>query len=84
MGKMTKEEAIAELSSKPKLPEDLTQFVIKKLDLSDDEFDKIMSSKNKSFRDYQTSYNTILKFKWLIKFLVKKGVLSPVVYYKYF
>ena len=84
MGKTTQEAALQELKSEPVLPDQLTEFVKKKLELSDERFEKIMKAENKSFRNYKTAYNTILKFKFLIKFLVDKKVLSPVVYYKYF
>ena len=50
--------------------EKLKNFVLKKLDLSQDEFQSILKSPNKSFRDYPSSYNLIYKnanyFKWVI------------------
>jgi N-acetyl sugar amidotransferase len=50
--------------------EELKNFVLKKLDLSHDEFQSILKLPNKSFRDYPSSYNLIYKnanyFKWVI------------------
>jgi N-acetyl sugar amidotransferase len=83
-GTLTRENALKELAEKPNLPDDLTEYVIKKLEIDRTQFNQILENKNKSFRDYKTSYNVILKFKFLIKFFVDKGILSPVIYQKFF
>jgi len=54
-GQMTREEALAELASPP-CPQDILeqdrQFVIKKLGLTDIEFDEIMDRPEKNYREY--------------------------------
>jgi len=83
-GTLLLEDAIKELEIKPNISDDLTNYVIKKLEIDHFQFERILKAKNKSFRDYKTSYNFILKLKFLIKFLVDKGFLSPVIYQKFF
>jgi N-acetyl sugar amidotransferase len=58
---ITKETAIAEIKKKPYDPEEIDRminFVLKKLDLSLEQFQSIMKEKNHSFYDYP-SYNFI-------------------------
>jgi N-acetyl sugar amidotransferase len=83
MGRLSKEVALKQISEPPPVNEDTTKYVIKKLGLSETEFEEIMNAPIKSFRDYKTSYNMILKFKFLIKFLTDRKILSPVVYEKF-
>jgi N-acetyl sugar amidotransferase len=73
-GAITRDEALKKISEPFDTPEELEklmQFVIKKLDLTIDEFEKIMKSPNKTFKDYPSDYNLIYKnikhFKWFIK-----------------
>ena len=83
-GKLSRELALKEIALKPNLDESLTEYVLKKIELSYEEYNLILNSENKSFRNYKTSYNLILKFKFFIKFLVERGVLSPVIFQKFF
>ncbi len=84
MGTLSREDAKHEIFTAPAVKEDLTDYVCKKLGLTLDDFNSIMEAPNKSFREYRSSYDTILKFKWLIRLLVDRGVLSPVIYHKFF
>jgi len=57
---------------------------IKRLDLSAEEFEKIMQLPPKTFHDYNTSYNYIMLFKYPIKILSHFNILPKITYYKYF
>ncbi len=67
-GYISREKALSELSV-PALSdnekEEIRRYVLKKLDFSDEEFDSLLKSENKSFRDYpnhERSLFFILKF----------------------
>lgn len=65
-----KEAAIKELSQPPYDPEQMERdkkTVIKKLDLSEEEFEKIWNQENKTFRDYPSHYDLFMKNKKFIK-----------------
>ena len=57
---------------------------MKKLGLSKNDLDDIISLPNKSFHDYQTNYDTLQKFKIFVKIAVKLKIFTPVLYEKYF
>jgi len=71
-----REEALLEVSkpfgSKEEI-ESLKNYVIKKLDLDANSFNKIMGSENKNFTSYPSNYNIIYNnvkhFRWLLKLL---------------
>ncbi len=74
-GQMTREDALEELSRPPCAPtliEEDREYVAKKLGLTDDEFDRIMTEPPKSYKDYPndewlyTLYGTLLQRRqWL-------------------
>ncbi len=82
-GKITRVEALAELAIPPVVDEEMILYVVKKLGLTKEEFDKIMAAPNKSFRDYHTSYDALQRLAPAIKLASKMGILSPVVYEKF-
>ena len=59
-------------------------YNIKKLDLTETEFDKIMHTPNKSFMDYPSYYNLIKKLELPIRFGSKLGLVPEVVIQKFF
>ena len=59
-------------------------YNIKKLDLTEAEFDEIMQSQNKSFIDYPSYYNLIKKLELPIRFGSKLGLVPEVVIQKFF
>lgn len=85
-GKMTRQEALTKIKENP-YPEDLINedkiYVIKKLGLTKEEFDKIMLFPPKSFLDYQTYYPTIKKLRSPIKLAVKFKLVPEIFYKKY-
>jgi N-acetyl sugar amidotransferase len=84
MGKLTRLEAMKEISSEPEIGNEVTEYVIKKLQLTHEELENIMKSPNKSFHDYKTSYSLIKKFRFLLKLAIKINLITPVAFYKYF
>lgn len=69
-GQLTREEALVELSNPPASDSILKQdreYVIKKLSLSDAEFDEIMRNPNKEYSDYPNNESLWAKFHWLVK-----------------
>lgn len=69
-GQLSRDKALEELSHPPAPKEMLTQdrdYVIKKLGLSEQEFEQILKSPNKSFADYPNNDSLWRKFDWFVK-----------------
>ena len=75
-GQMTRDEALREIQSPPapadQLEEDI-EFVIKKLNLSREEFEQIMRASPKLFSDYPNSYACWQRFNWLAQAVRKRS-----------
>lgn len=74
-GQMTREKALEELAKPPAPKEMLEQdrdYVIKKLGLTDEEFEKIMTAENKTFADYPNNDALWRKFDVLVKMARKR------------
>jgi N-acetyl sugar amidotransferase len=84
MGRLSREEAQAEISKAPPVSPENTEYVIKKLQITKNELDEIMKAPNKSFKDYKTSYPLMMKFRFLIKLAIHMHLISPVANSKYF
>lgn len=70
-GQITRQEALAEVAQPPAPIELLRQdreYVIKKLGLSEDEFDQIMKAPNKTYKDYPNNESIWRRFNWFVKF----------------
>lgn len=76
-GQLSREDALAEVQLPP-YPEDLQEqdkeYVCKKLNLSLEEFDSIMKSEVKSFKDYPNSYDFVQFLRRLVNKLRKSGL----------
>ena len=83
MGKLEREKALEVISRPPEIPEELIEFCIKKLGLTMDEWEKIMARKPKNFLDFHTSFQTVYRFKWILRLAVKHNLVTPVLYEKY-
>ncbi len=59
-------------------------YCLKKLDLSYEDFNKIMSDTPKSFKDYQSYYSLVKTLKTPINWGNKVGIVPDTVYKKYF
>lgn len=78
-GQMTREEAIEKIKVsdyKPEMLEDDKAFVLKKFDLTEDEFDAILNAPRKSFEDYPNRYSQVQKLKKFVNNLREKGYYS--------
>lgn len=60
------------------------ELCIKRLNLTQEEFNNIMGLPPKTFYDYKTSYRYIRLFKYPIKILSHLNLIPKVAYYKYF
>lgn len=82
-GRISRDQGIDELKITYPVDMQVVDYAIKKLQLSQDEFNSIMNEKPKSFLDYQTSANFISRVWWGIDFLYKIGIVQDLVYHKY-
>jgi N-acetyl sugar amidotransferase len=64
--------------------EELISYCLKKLDISEVEFEKIMNEPVKSFLDYNNYYKLTKKLKNVIIYLNRIGLVPDSAYYKYF
>jgi len=84
-GKITRDEALQVLDKeKHHVDKETVDFVLRKLELSTEDFQQIMSLDIKSFRDYPTYYPMLKQFQWPIKLLCQLGLLPMILYYKFF
>jgi N-acetyl sugar amidotransferase len=84
-GRITRKKALAFFGANP-LDEDAqrTDYVLKQLDMSREEYDRIMAEKPRSHRDFRT-YAPLLKvMKPVVRLLTERGMLSEHVYDKYY
>jgi N-acetyl sugar amidotransferase len=58
-------------------------FVIKKLDFSSQEWEKIMNSKRKTFKDFPTYYSIIRRMKFPMKIAANLNIIPKILYEKY-
>jgi N-acetyl sugar amidotransferase len=82
-GQMTRSTAIAELQKPYPYDEEVLNYTISKLGLTQEEFNQIMLSAPKSFRDYPTYYPIIKALKAPIKIACTFKILPPVFYEKF-
>jgi N-acetyl sugar amidotransferase len=69
-GQLSREEALRDLAQPPAPPGLMEQdrsYVLKKLGLSDAEFEEILSSPNKTFADYPNTDALWRRFDWLVR-----------------
>jgi hypothetical protein len=83
-GQMTRQAALEEIA-KEEYPYDetLLPYVLSKLDLSTDEFDRIMWNPNKTFHDYSSYYPLIRSLRGPITFLNKFNIFPKHLYLKF-
>ena len=82
---MTKEEALQRMKTKYVVEDEkIIELCIKRLGINREDINKCLEEKPKSFLDYNTNYSLIKKFKLIIKFLSKAGVIPPSTYLKFF
>ena len=84
-GQLTRDQALEVIKKDPYTGGmESLDYCLKKLDLSYDDFDKIMNETPKSFMDYKSYYNLVKTFKKPISWGNKIGIVPDTVYKKYF
>ena len=85
-GEITRDEAIQRISKKPYDSDSINKeldYILNKLSLTRNEFEKIWNSPNKSFLDYPSYYSYFLKFhKYLWPFIAKIVPTKPKIFYE--
>ena len=84
---ISKDDAKKILQEKPISEKDennLKEYILDKLDLSQEEFENIMKMKNKNFRNFKTYYNIFKYFKIPVKTLYKLNFIPKLLYLRYF
>lgn len=77
-GQLTKEQAVKELEKPiypPGLLEEDLNFVLKKFEMTNQEFDAIMAAPVKTFRDYPNQFARLQRLRNLLNFFRGKGLL---------
>ena len=84
--KILRSEALDILSKKPILDddEDLTNYVLEKLDISKKEFEEILQKKNKNFKDYFTYYNFFKYLKWPASLAYKLNIIPKILFLRFY
>lgn len=74
-GKMNRDEALRKLKEEPPCSEEIVKndilLIKKKFELSDKEFDEIMSAPPKLFIDYPNNFSMIVRYRKILKYLFK-------------
>lgn len=84
-GQLSREDALKIISQDPFTDGiEALEYCLKKLDLTYEEFDKIMKDPIKSFKDYRSYYPLVKLLKSPIKWGNKVGIVPDTVYKKYF
>lgn len=82
-GQMSREDALSKIGELPEVGEDLIRHTKSRLNLSDEEFSKIMKLEIKSYKDYDNSREFFRENKEFFKDLLEKGLVSKTFYEKY-
>lgn len=82
---MTREEALERLNKPYHLENDkVIEDCLKRINISQKEFDNIMKLPIKTFRDYKSNYSKIKFLKYPLKFLSDLNIVSKFIYKKYY
>jgi len=82
-GYLSREDALEKMKEEYKYDQDLVQYTVKKMCLSQDEFTDIMARPRKSFKDYPTYYPLMNVFRYPVKIACDLGILPSLLYQKY-
>lgn len=82
-GKITREEAWEEYNKPPHIEKDLLEYFKKRLELSDEKYDEIMSREPKSWTQYPTYKKRFEILRPLFKILAKANLVPMSFYLKY-
>lgn len=82
-GYLAREEALEKMKEKYDYDQELVQYTVKKMCLSQDEFADIMARPRKSFKDYPTYYPLMNALRYPVKLACDLGLLPSLLYQKY-
>lgn len=82
-GKMSREDAWNEYNTPPHIEKDLVEYFKKRLELSDEDYEKILARKPKSWQEYPTYKKTFELLRPLFKILAKGNLVPMSFYLKY-
>lgn len=82
-GIMTREDAVAQIEKPYPVEKGIVEYVVKKLELEEDEFKKIEDSEIKSFADYKNYFSVIQLCRPFVKVMCDLHIFPPIVYLKY-
>ncbi len=82
-GLLSRKEALEEYKTPPHLEGDLVDYFIKRMGLSQDEFEEIMNRTRKTFRDYKTYKRKFERYRPLFYLLAKVNLVPMSFYIKY-
>lgn len=82
-GKMKRGDAWNEYNTPPHIEKDLVEYFKKRLELNDEEYEKIMARKPKSWQEYPTYKKTFELLRPLFKVLAKANLVPMSFYLKY-
>lgn len=84
-GQMPRDEALSRLEE-PSIIEDpkVIDLCIKRLGLTQEEFDRMVDAPPKTFRDYPSNYQLIMRLKYVIRILSRLEIIPGSTYAKYF
>ena len=82
-GKMTRTDALKEIKEPKPFDPGILEEVKKRLNLSDDAFEKIMAQPKKTYRDYTTYKQTFERMRWLFWVMYQLDLVPKSFYMKY-
>lgn len=82
-GRISRKDAWYKYNSKPKIEKDLLSYFKKRLDLTDEEYNKVMNQKPKIWYDYPTYKKRFERMEPLFKILAKVNLVPMSFYLKY-
>jgi len=84
-GQMTRQEGLERLSKPYHIENDkIIEDCLRKINVSQEEFNEIMKLPLKTFKDYDTNYNMIKILKYPVKIAAQLNIVPSVTYKKYF
>ncbi|QTL36073.1 N-acetyl sugar amidotransferase [Pseudoalteromonas viridis] len=82
-GRMTREEALALMKEEPHIEEGLLEYYKKRLNLSDEAFDKLMTQPKKYYTDFKNYKKTFERMRPFFYVMAKAGLIPWSFYIKY-
>jgi hypothetical protein len=82
-GQLDRQKAVELLKSPPQIEDHFVEYVLKRLKISNKEFQEIMNLEIKSYRDYETYQTFFKKNELLFRDFLNKGLISQTFFKKY-